>query len=76
MTVVWRKLMTHTCTCRSPFPDNGEISFATVADPAGVGTEKHEIYAGAFGVIFYMTYFHRAGGGGLAPSAPLDPLLC
>ena len=26
--------------------------------------------------IFFMTYFHRTGGGGMAPSAsPLDPLL-
>ena len=24
--------------------------------------------------IFFMTYFHRAGGA-MAPSAPLDPLL-
>ena len=24
--------------------------------------------------IFFMTYFHRAGGG-MVPSAPLDPLL-
>ena len=25
--------------------------------------------------IFFMTYFHRAWEGGMAPSAPLDPLL-
>ena len=27
--------------------------------------------------IFFMTYFHRAGGGGVGmdPSAPLDPVL-
>ena len=25
--------------------------------------------------IFFMTYFHRAGGA-MAPSAPLNPLLC
>ena len=25
--------------------------------------------------IFFMTYFHRAGWGGIPPLAPLDPLL-
>ena len=25
--------------------------------------------------IFFMTYFYRAGGGGMAPWSPLDPLL-
>ena len=33
------------------------------------GTEKHEIYAAAFGGHLFMTYFHRARGG-MAPSAP------
>ena len=39
------------------------------------GGEKHKIYAAAFG-SHLVTYFHRAGGGGMAHStSPPDPLL-
>ena len=52
-----------------------KIHLHAVADPAAGyagGGEKYEIYA----AIFFVTYFHRAGEGGvIAPSAPLDPLL-
>ena len=38
--------------------------------------KKHKIYVTAFGAIFFMTNFYRAGGGGMTPLAPiLDPLL-
>ena len=33
--------------------------------------EKHEIYAAAFGGHLFMTYFYRAGGGGVSPSLPV-----
>ena len=35
------------------------------------GGKKHEIYVATFGGhLFYDLYFYRAGGGGMAPSAP------
>ena len=34
-----------------------------------------KIYAAAFGGGLFMTHFYRAGGGGMPPLAPLDPLL-
>ena len=41
------------------------------------GAEKHEIYATAFGGHLFYDLFSQGwgGGGGIAPSAPADPLL-
>ena len=40
------------------------------------GAEKHEIYVAAFGGhLFYNLFLWGREGGGMVPSAPLDPLL-
>ena len=40
--------------------------YLTVADAATGGGKKHEIYVAALVAIFFMTYFYRAGWGGMA----------
>ena len=39
------------------------------------GAEKNEIYAAKFGGHLFYDLFLQGRGGGMAPSAPLDPLL-